>query len=79
LPERSAAAFAGAAAKLTIERQSRTEVATDAILIFFIQLPYFSGGRNQCPSTRLVRNSGFFQDFGCSMGRNLSLNYYETL
>jgi hypothetical protein len=56
LPERSDAAFAGAAAKLNSERQSRTEVATDAILIFFIQLPYFSGGRNQCPSARLLRN-----------------------
>jgi hypothetical protein len=55
LPERSDAALAGAAAKLIIERQSMTEVATDAIFIFFIQLPYFSGGRNQCPSTRLVK------------------------
>jgi hypothetical protein len=40
-----------------------TEVATDAILIFFIQLPYLSGGRNQCPSSRLVRNRSFVQDF----------------
>jgi hypothetical protein len=45
LPERSAAAFAGADAKLIRERQSRTEVATDAILIFFIQLPYVSRGK----------------------------------
>jgi hypothetical protein len=66
---RSDAALAGAAAKLIIERQSMTEVATDAIFIFFIQLPYFSGGRNQCPSTRLVRNSGFVQDFEPSKGR----------
>jgi hypothetical protein len=39
------AAFAGAAAKLNIERQSRTEVATDAILIFLIQLPLLIRGK----------------------------------
>jgi hypothetical protein len=62
-PDRSDAAFAGAAAKLNSERQSRTEVATDAILIFFIQLPYFLRGKEPMSLGKITEKLKIYSRF----------------